>query len=153
MKNKKFLFVMIITIIIILILLIVPFLSQSSSSKITPKAIINNKSINLELARTLQEQEKGLMYREYLNNDSAMLFIFQDEQIRYFWMKNTLILLDIIFIDSNKNIIDIQGAEPCKSDPCKNYISQFPAKYVLELNAGYIQMNNISIGDKIELRI
>ncbi len=145
--------------IIIILLLIIPILSfilfttPSNPSNDSPKAIINGKVINLELATTPLERQKGLMFRTNLEEDSGMLFIFPDEQIRYFWMKNTLIPLDMIFIDSDNKIIDIQTAEPCMEDPCKNYISKFPAKYVLELNMGYTERNDIYIGDKINIRI
>jgi len=153
-KNKKStLIILILIVLIILIILIVLLLILNDIKNNSPKAIINGKTINLELANTAQEQEQGLMYRNELDENSAMLFIFQDEQIRSFWMKNTLIPLDIIFIDSNNMIVDIQAAEPCKSDPCINYVSKYPAKYVLEVNQGYSERNNISIGDKLDMHL
>jgi uncharacterized protein len=109
----------------------------------------NGKTIDVEIARTSEEQSRGLMYREQLNESSGMLFIFNDPTIRYFWMKNTLIPLDIIFIDENKSIINIEDAIPCKNDPCSTYSSKRGAKYVLEVNQGYCLMNGIKEGDKI----
>ena len=80
-----------------------------------------------------------------------MLFVFEDSKIRSFWMKNTLIPLDIMFINSDYEIIDIQTMEPCLEDPCKNYISKQPAKYALEVNSGFAEDNEIQIGDKVEI--
>src|SRR3989338_9378322 len=71
--------------------------------------------LDVELARTDEELEKGLMFRERLDEGQAMLFIFPSEEVRPFWMKNTLIPLDIIFISSAKVIVDIKTAEPCHS--------------------------------------
>jgi uncharacterized membrane protein (UPF0127 family) len=65
-----------------------------------------------------------------------MLFIFEEERIYPFWMKNTLIPLDMIWIDKNGKIIDIQIAEPCTQDPCRSYTPSGSGLYVLELNAG-----------------
>lgn len=145
-RNNTLLIILIIILLVIVLLILLLNLNKK------PTIILKNgKTINLQLAVTEQEQETGLMYRKSLDENSGMLFIYQDEQIRSFWMKNTLIPLDIIFIDSNNRIIDIQSAEPCKKNPCIDYISKYPAKYVLETNQGYSEKNNISIGDKIEL--
>ncbi len=110
---------------------------------------INNNVIEVELAKTPQEKGIGLMYREYLEEDSGMLFIFDGEKTRTFWMKNTLIPLDIFFIDSNNNIVDIQTIQPCKNDPCASYKSKEAAMYALEVNAGFAEKLNITVGDKV----
>lgn len=150
MKNKRIVLLIIFLIFIILTLIILLILPHKSDNN--PQALINNKTINLELARTSLEQQKGLMFHENLEESSGMLFVFPDEQIRSFWMKNTFIPLDILYIDSNDKIIDIQTAQPCKKDPCPDYVSASPARYVLELNAGYSEKNNIKIGDKISIK-
>ncbi len=107
--------------------------------------------IQIEKAITSQEQTKGLMFRENLNENSGMLFIFPDQKIRQFWMKNTLIPLDMIWINENKEIIGItKNAQPCKADPCQIYASNGPAKYVLEINAGFAQKKGLEKGQKID---
>ncbi|MBI2655841.1 DUF192 domain-containing protein [Candidatus Woesearchaeota archaeon] len=107
--------------------------------------------INAEIADDKEEMMKGLMFREKLEENSGMLFIFENEGPQTFWMKNTLIPLDIIFIGNNFEIVDIKGAEPCSKDPCKYYASSGPAKYVLEVNAGFAAGNKINVDDKLIL--
>lgn len=105
--------------------------------------------INVEIADDSNEREKGLMFREKLNENGGMLFVFDDESYQTFWMKNTLIPLDMIFIDGNFNVVDIKHAVPCKKEPCALYKSSNPAKYVLEVNENFTEKNNVKIGDKI----
>jgi|SRR3989338_4804568 len=107
--------------------------------------------INAEIADDEQEQMKGLMFREKLNENDGMFFVFENEQERTFWMKNTLIPLDIIFIGNNFEIVDIKNAVPCKGEPCALYKSSKPAKYVLEVNGDLTAKRGIMIGDKITL--
>jgi uncharacterized membrane protein (UPF0127 family) len=89
------------------------------------------------------------MYRRSLGKESGMLFIFGREEPQGFWMKNTLIPLDMIFISRDLVIVDITTMQPCITDPCPDYTSRQPAQYVLEVNAGYCRSRNIIIGDKI----
>ena len=109
-------------------------------------------TVYVELAETPDEVTIGLMHRESLDEDAGMLFIFEDEDFRYFWMKNTLIPLDMIFIDSTLTIVDIKkDVQPCEADPCPLYPSADIAMYVLEVNAGFSEKNGIGIGDKVEI--
>jgi uncharacterized membrane protein (UPF0127 family) len=87
------------------------------------------------------------MFREKLNENEGMLFVFDDEKYETFWMKNTLIPLDIIFIDKNFKIISIENAVPCKREPCTLYKSAKPAEYVLEVNENFTIRNKIKSGD------
>ena len=80
-----------------------------------------------------------------------MLFIFEGEDYWSFWMKNTLIPLDLIFISDQYTIVDIkENFKPCKVDNCDSYTSKKKAKYVLEVNSGFVKENNVKIGDKIK---
>lgn len=107
--------------------------------------------VNVEIADDNNERINGLMFRKNLDKNSGMLFIFDDETYQTFWMKNTLIPLDIIFIGKDLKIVDIKYATPCKEDPCKLYKSPGPAKYVLEVNGNFTIENNVKIDDKITL--
>lgn len=107
--------------------------------------------INAEIADDNEERGKGLMFRQGLNENEGMLFIFDDEGYHPFWMKNTLIPLDIIFIGKNFTIVDIKSAAPCREEPCMTYSSARPAKYVLEMNENFTLKWDIGIGDKLIL--
>lgn len=113
------------------------------------KICINNKCFNVETAKTTEKRKVGLMYRENLAQDSGMLFIFDQEAKHYFWMKNTLIPLDMIWINSNKEVVYIEkNVQPCEADPCLTYGPDKEAKYVLEINAGQSDLANIQINSK-----
>jgi uncharacterized protein len=105
-------------------------------------------NLDIEIADDEQERMRGLMDRLNLPDNAGMLFIFQDEDLRSFWMKNTFISLDIIYINSNKEIVSIQKyAQP---QTTSSLPSEKPAKYVLEVNAGFTDENSINPGDKVE---
>jgi len=107
--------------------------------------------ISVELATTPEERAQGLMYREELAENTGMLFIGSQEKTQSFWMKNTLVPLDIIFIDANGVVVDIKYSfEPCKVPRCPTYTSKAPAKDVLEVNAGFAK--DLNIGDKLEIK-
>lgn len=103
-------------------------------------------SFKIEIAQTPQALEKGLMDRKSLPSDSGMLFIFPDEQIRTFWMKNTLIPLDMIFMDSKKQIVGIVYNATPQTLTIRSVNK--PSQYVLEVNAGQALMNNLKIGSQ-----
>jgi uncharacterized membrane protein (UPF0127 family) len=106
----------------------------------------------LEVADNQTERKKGLMNRTKLGKNRGMLFVFEEEAPRGFWMKNTLIPLDMIFLDKDKEVINIETAypEPNTSDSeLKVYRSERPAKYVIEVNAGFAENNSIRPGTEV----
>ena len=120
----------------------------------TSNSNINNSSIVAgvfaEVADDQDEMMRGLMFRKHLPWNAGMLFVFNNEEPRTFWMKNTLIPLDMIFVDSNFRIVDVmENVPPCaQGDECPLYPSNEPAQYVLEVNSGFVQENGIRIGDR-----
>ena len=132
----------------ILFLIIFVLIMTGCNQTVINQVEINDIIIEVELAETSQEIRDGLMYRESLEKNKGMFFIFEEQDEKPFWMKNTLIPLDIIFINSDNTIIDITTMQPCKADPCESYSS--PALYVLEVNAGFAEDNNIEIGDIVK---
>ena len=109
--------------------------------------------INVEFAKTPEEWQKGLMNRFSLPKNSGMLFIFPDETNRSFWMKNTLIPLDVIFISSKGRVNEMTTLNPCwETEICPSYNSKTPAQYVLEVNAGSTEKWKIMEGDILELK-
>ncbi len=110
-----------------------------------------NKEIakfDIEIADDEYERETGLMYRKNMKDHQAMLFIFNDENPRYFYMKNTYIPLDIIFIDRNNKIVHIaKNAKPLDET---TLASRSPAQYVLEIKAGLSDDWGITPGMKVQ---
>ena len=103
----------------------------------TPNVTLRGHSFSVEVAATPAQQEHGLMDRASMLPDHGMLFVFPDAEPRTFWMKNTLIPLDILFFDDSHRLVTIRtDVPPCKTNPCPIYSSTAPARYVLELNAG-----------------
>lgn len=108
----------------------------------------NSIPLNVELAVTPGELEKGLMYRTYVSH--GMLFMFSETRPLTFWMKNTLVPLDIVFFDANGMYVSSTTMEPCTADPCATYASDEPARFALEMPAGYIARNQIGKNWKLE---
>ncbi len=106
--------------------------------------------LSVEIADDAVEQQRGLMGRTMLPENAGMLFVFNDEQYRSFWMKDTLMSLDILFIAANKTIVDIQTMEPCDELLCRSYVSAAPAMYALEVNAGFAERHAIELGDGVD---
>lgn len=106
---------------------------------------------NLEIARTERERADGLMFVEEINDNQGMLFVFEEENPRSFWMKNTYISLDILFLDKDLRVVKIiENLEPLREWPYYN--SDFPAKYALELKAGAVEKNSLEIGDELYVK-
>jgi uncharacterized membrane protein (UPF0127 family) len=104
--------------------------------------------LDIEIADEEEERVTGLMYRQTMPENAGMLFIFPNDAPRSFWMKNTYISLDIIYINSRKEIVTIQKY----TQPRTTYSipSEKPAMYVLEVNAGFTDKNGIMPGDIID---
>ena len=118
------------------------------------RACFEDNCFNVELAVNQEERENGLMFREKLDLDKGMLFIFDKEGEHSFWMKNTLIPLDIIWINENYKVVFInESAQPCKESFCQKISPDKDAKYVLEINNGISKKIGLKIGDKIDLEI
>lgn len=111
--------------------------------------------IQAELADTALKRAQGLMFREHIADDRGMLFIFGDAQPWTFWMKNTKIPLDIIWMDAKKTIIHIERNVPIctrQDDGCPQYHSDEGALYVLELGAGRATALQLQRGMKLSFR-
>ena len=104
--------------------------------------------LDIEFAETAYETQTGLMHRKNMENNRGMLFILKEETQQAFYMKNTKISLDIIFLNSAKEIVSFQeNTNPLDETPLPSTV---PAKYVLEINAGLAKLWQLEIGDKAE---
>ncbi|MCA9408869.1 MAG: DUF192 domain-containing protein [Candidatus Omnitrophica bacterium] len=109
----------------------------------------NTLCVNVEVADSNEERMKGLQFRRELGKKEGMLFIFPYSSQHDFWMKDTYISLDMIWMDYTRTIIYIQkNVPPCKKDPCPSYGPDQNTNYVLEVNAGFTERNDISVGDR-----
>lgn len=162
-ENSKLLTIFII---VVLIVILISLYSQTSSSdhlQVLPtpseesellEVQIEGKDVvfKLEKAEDQTEWATGLMNRSQMAPLRGMIFIFPDSEIRSFWMRNTYIPLDMIFVDQNKRVINIEkNAEPLNEGP--RYTSSSPAKYVIELNAGITSEYDIVSGDQLVFKI
>ena len=107
--------------------------------------ILETDTVQAEVARTPEQREQGLMYREDLPGGKGMLFVFPDVQIRSFWMKNTFIPLDIAYLDADLRIVDIRAMEPESLD---SHPSSSPAMFALEVPLGWFAEKGIAVGDQ-----
>ena len=155
---------LIFTIAIIGITLFLQSCKESNSSKSITKEVIFTKegelklkkagndslikTLDLEIAVTEYETQTGLMYRHSMEDNQSMLFIFKENKTRSFYMKNTEFSIDIIFINSEKEIVNIhKNAKPYDK---ASLPSEGPITYVLEINAGLSDIWKLEKGDMIE---
>lgn len=117
--------------------------------------VLGGQNFELELALTPQTRRTGLMHRDSLPDNGGMLFVFEDEAVRRFWMKNCLIALDALFLDEQGRIVHIRTMSvPPPGIPdhqLPSYSSVHPARFVIELAAGRAEQLGLAEGDVIDL--
>jgi len=119
----------------------------------TAVVCIADACINAEVADTPLRMQRGLMFRKSLSEDEGMLFVHDKEEVYSFWMKNTYIPLDMIWINNDSRIVHIEHAVPCNStSECMPYTPAEVANYVLEVNAGFVNANKVKIGDEVTIK-
>jgi hypothetical protein len=111
----------------------------------------DGSSATAELAVTDSERQLGLMHRPRINADQGMLFVFEEEDVHAFWMKNMRFPIDILWLDKDRRIVHIAPrVPPCLQDPCPSYPCPLPAKYVLELKSGESEARRLRLYDRLE---
>lgn len=135
----------------ILVLFCLPFATSCKAEEFQTLEIIGKNQTHhftIEIADAPEEQQIGLMYRTEMPQNHGMLFIFPDSAPRSFWMKNTYLPLDLIYIGTDKTIKHIhKNAQPESLAPLP---SRHPVQYVLEVNGGLTDEFNIQIGDQVK---
>jgi len=140
----------IITILFLMVLALVVL--QKTFIKKSGKVCFEGNCFNVDVSTTPEERSRGLMFKESLDINQGMLFVFDKNDIYPFWMKNTLISLDIIWINKEKEIVFIkETASPCEEKFCTTINPSVVAKYVLEINGGLSGKIGIQVGDKISI--
>jgi uncharacterized protein len=110
--------------------------------------VIGSDTVLAEVADTPEARERGLMFRTELEDGHGMLFVFPDEDIRGFWMRNTYIPLDIAYLDRTQRIVDIQAMEPHVEEL---YESSRPAMFALEVPRGWFEGRGVAVGDQVRI--
>ncbi len=109
---------------------------------------IGNREFQLEVADSYAARQKGLMYRQSLPADGGMLFAFEQEEVLRFWMKNTYVPLDIIFVDGQGRIVAVRQMRPLDETTIS---SEKPAKYAIEVNEGAARNAGVKPGDSLTI--
>jgi len=126
------------------------FFTDKNNQKQTQLCFENN-CFDVELALTSKEKSRGLMFRDYLEKNKGMLFVFATEEEYGFWMKDTAIPLDMIWLDEDKEVVFIsKNNQPCKDNECPAINPDKKAKYVLELNGGTADKIGLEVGDRAD---
>ena len=144
MKNKQMMYVFGVMFLVLILS------SCGVTSKLDRRGTVcfKNNCIDVEVATNFRDRSIGLQYRNSLGKNDGMLFVFEESAFQGFWMKETFIPLDIIWLDKSKEIVHIKRrVQPCEQEPCKIYKSPKIAKYVLEINSGYADTLGLMEGD------
>ncbi len=108
--------------------------------------------VSVEIADTEPVRQRGLMFRQQLAPNEGMIFVFPESGYYPFWMKNTLIPLDMLWLDGGARIVSIApSVPPCKADPCPSYPPDGDATYVIEVVSGFCRDHHLKIGDTVKL--
>lgn len=116
------------------------------------KTVVEIKGVefSVDLAITESQRAKGLMNVSELPLNEGMLFVYEKESPKTYWMKNVEIPLDIIFIDSNRRVVEIfKNIPPCETENCESYYCPKGVQYVLELNGGVSEENGFQMGNRV----
>ena len=127
--------------------------TQGQSLPVEAKAMINKQVIELEVAKTPEQQSTGLMYRESLADNRGMLFVFEPARPVRFWMKNVNLSLDIIFLFNGEVKQIVTNVPPCQEDPCPTYgpTLNTDIDMVVELRGGRAAQLGIELGEHIPI--
>jgi hypothetical protein len=110
--------------------------------------IFGADTVVAEVARTPEQRAEGLMYRQELPDGTGMLFVFEENEVRSFWMQNTYVALDIAFLDPGFTIVDIQQMAPMTTE---NHDSTAPAMFALEVRQGWFAERGIAVGARAQV--
>jgi uncharacterized protein len=130
--------------------------SEGETGQVSPTApqvlTPSGDRVVVELAISDEARARGLMFRSALRRNHGMLFIFPESGIHGFWMKDTFIALDIVWIDDDRTVVHLErNVPPCGSEPCPTYAPPVPATYVLEVEGGEADRLGLEPGARVVL--
>lgn len=133
------------------LLVVVQLLPSTAAHALdTISASVKGHTLSLEVARTEAQRAQGLMYRREMARDAGMLFVFPTTEIHEFWMKNTPLSLDMIFLDEHKAVVGV--APNTIPYSTRRVLVINPSRYVIEVNAGVAKKLGIELGTKVEFQ-
>lgn len=142
--------VILVAVVLVLVTVVILFTNKSAEKR--NFVCFEKDCFGVQLAKTQQQRESGLMFKKNLDKNSGMLFIFEKEGDYSFWMKNTFIPLDIIWINENKEVVFIsKNNNPCFEGRCPLINPGKTALYVLEINGGMAERIGLVVGKKAEI--
>ncbi len=132
------------------------FISLAEEPELGDYALVilpDGREISVQIAIDEEERQRGLMFREELEENEGMFFVFKEDGFHSFWMKNCRIALDIIWMDAKKRVVHIEEkVEPCReNEECPTIIPARKARYALEVRAGVVSSSHLKIGDELLL--
>jgi len=132
----------------IITFLLISFLFMKD--KETSIVCIKNNCFEVEIVKSISDKKKGLSFRDNLEQNAGMLFVYEKEGLYSFWMKDMNFPLDIIWINKDKKVVYMkESTQPCTADNCTSLKPKEKAIYILEVNSGLINKYNIKIGDNL----
>ena len=148
MKKKTHLIILLVVLGLLIVISLVGFHNNNKKDEVK-QVCINEMCFEVEVADDDKERQIGLMNRDFLEEDKGMLFVFPESDIHSFWMKDTLISLDMIWINENGEIVFIkENATPLSEEIIS---PNMEALYVLEVNDGIVEKYGIGVGDEVEI--
>jgi len=148
MKKKTHLIILLVVLGLLIVISLVGFHNNNKKDEVK-QVCINEMCFEVEVADDDKERQIGLMNRDFLEEDKGMLFVFPESDIHSFWMKDTLIPLDMIWIDKNMKVVFIkENATPLSEEIIS---PNAEALYVLEVNGGSVERKGIEVGEGVEI--
>ena len=138
----------------IFFLFLIMAISSCVPQKLKNQVCFKQHCCDVEIVSNEADRERGLQFRKSMGANEGMLFVFPHEEQYAFWMKDTYIPLDIIWLDYAKRVVHVEeNVPPCRIAPCPTYRPADNALYVLEVNAGYAKKIGLKAGDVAEFRL
>jgi hypothetical protein len=139
----------------VLLLLVAAVVQASAAQSRLPRGratFPDRTTVSVDIADTDPIRERGLMFRDHLAPNEGMIFVFPEPGYYPFWMKNTLIPLDMLWLDAQGRIVSIaRSVPPCKADPCPTSPPDANASYVIEVVSGFSRQHGLKVGDVVKL--
>jgi uncharacterized protein len=127
---------------------------MGAAPEVIPLTLPSGKVLQTEVMVSDEDRAMGLMFRESLPQDRALLFIFQNLDFHGIWMKNCKFPIDIVWLDENREVVHVAaGVPPCKKDPCPTYQPLRRAAYVIEMNSGAAKQNQVKTGAQVSFTL